>query len=191
MLAQVLRQNPILLLPYLYDECLKSTKVTLESSHDCVKLLGTALRTVPQTFLIIDGIDECEPKERKAMLNFFVSTIISDNIPQGKLRGIFISQELADIKTALRVADSINLTKHHNEIDIKNFAIEWATKIQQRFKLMDNIARDYIVKLVTDGAEGMFLFAKLVLENLHDQESLQKVYQELHPDTFPRGFDQA
>ena len=190
MLAQLLCQNPMLL-PYLYDECLKSAKVTLESSHDCIKVLGTVLQAVPQTFLIIDGIDECEPKERKAMLKFFASMTTSDDIPIGSLRALLISQELADIKTALHAADSVSLTKNHSEVDIKKFAVKWAAKIQRRFKLMDNSARDYIVKLVSDGAEGMFLFAKLVLENLHDQESLQNVYKELHPDTFPRGFDQA
>ncbi|KAE9372535.1 hypothetical protein N431DRAFT_536388 [Stipitochalara longipes BDJ] len=189
-LAQLLCQNSNLL-PHLYDECLKSAKVTLASSHDCVKVLGTVLQAVPQTFLIIDGIDECEPKERKAILKFFASMITSDDIPQGKLRGLFISQELADIKSALHVADTVNLTRNHSEVDIKNFAVKWASKIQQRFRLMEDSAREYIIKLVSDGAEGMFLFARLVLENLHDQESLQNVYKELHPDTFPRGFDQA
>jgi hypothetical protein len=190
MLAQLLCQDPTVL-PYLYDECLKSAKVTLASSHDCIKLLGTVLRAVPQAFIIIDGIDECEQTERKAMVNFFVSTITSDDIPPGKLRGLFISQELGDIKRALHTADSVRLTKDQSELDIKNFAVKWAARIQERFKLMPNPARKHIVKLVSDGADGLFLFARLVLENLYDQENLENVYKELHPDTFPRGFDQA
>jgi len=146
---------------------------------------------VPQTFLIIDGIDECDLKERKAMLNFFTSTITSGDIQPGKLRALFISQELGDIKTALHMADPVRLMKDHSELDIKNFAVKWALKIQKQFKLMPDPAREAIVKLVCDGADGMFLFARLVLENLHDQENLENVYRELHPDTFPKGFDQA
>jgi hypothetical protein len=56
---------------------------------------------------------------------------------------------------------------------------------------MPDPAREHIVKLVSDCADGMFLFAKLVLQNLHDQENLENVYRELRPDTFPEGFDEA
>lgn len=189
-LAQLLRQNPSIL-PYLYDECLKSAKVTLTSSQDCIKLLGTVLQAVPRTLLVIDGIDECEQRERKALLNFFTSSITSDDIKPGKLRGLFVSQELSDIKAALHMAESLRLTKDHNELDIRNFAVKWAARIQKRFTQMPDPAREHIVKLVCDGADGMFLFARLVLKNLYDQENLENVYRELHPDTFPRGFDQA
>jgi hypothetical protein len=190
MLSQLLRQQPTIL-PYLYDECLKSAKATLTSPQDCIRLLGTILQAVPQTFLIFDGIDECEPKERKSLLKFFTSTITNDDTVPGKVRGLFISQQLSDIMTGLHVADSIQLTKDHIELDIRNFAVKWALEIQKKFNLMPDPVREYIVKLVSESADGMFLFAKLVLQNLHDQENMDNVYKELHPDTFPEGFDQA
>jgi len=37
----------------------------------------------------------------------------------------------------------------------------------------------------------MFLYAKLVLTNLYSQVSLEKLYEELQPGTFPKGFEQA
>lgn len=190
MLAQLLAQNPSIL-PYLYDECLKSGKVTLGSPQDCVKILGTVLQAVPKTFIIIDGIDECEQKERKAILNFFTSVISNDDIEPGRLRGLFVSQELGDIKTALHMAETLRLKEEHSKLDIKNYAIKWSVKIQERFKQMPDAAREHIVKLVCEGADGMFLFARLVLENLYDQENLENLYNELRPDTFPSGFDQA
>lgn len=189
MLAQLLRQNQTLL-PYLYDECIKSAKVTLESSKACVELLSTVLKAVPKVFLVIDGIDECEPKERKAILNFFTSMIDKDDAEPGQLRCIFASQELRDINSALHMTEILRLTKERNEFDIKNFVVMWAFKIQKKFGLPHD-ARDHIIKLVYDGADGMFLFARLVVENLHDQKSSENVYGELHPDTFPTGFDQA
>ena len=39
--------------------------------------------------------------------------------------------------------------------------------------------------------QGMFLFAKLVLTNLLAQTSREKLYDELQPGTFPKGFEQA
>lgn len=37
----------------------------------------------------------------------------------------------------------------------------------------------------------MFLFAKLVLTNLYSQTSKAKLYEELQPEAFPKGFEQA
>ena len=188
MLAQLLQQNPDIL-AYLYDECLKSAKVTLASPHDCVKLLGAVLQAVPQSFIIIDGIDECEQKERRAILNFFIPAI--NNCDPGKIRGFFISQELNDIKTALHNPETLRLNEEHSKLDIRNYTIKRASDIQERFRLMPDEARDHIVQLVCDGSDGMFLFAKLVLENLYGQQNLENVYKEMRLDVFPHGFDQA
>jgi hypothetical protein len=190
MLAQLLTQNPIII-SYLYDQCLQSGKVTLSSPRDCSKILGTVLHAVPKTFIIIDGIDECEEKERKAMLNFFASLIDDVGIEPGKLRGLFVSQGLSDIKACLHMAKVLHLTEEHSKHDIEKYALRWSIRIQQRFIRMPDTARDHIVRLVCDGAEGMFLFARLVLENLFDQKCLEDLYYELEPDTFPNGFDQA
>jgi hypothetical protein len=51
--------------------------------------------------------------------------------------------------------------------------------------------KQQIVKMVCGGADGMFLFAKLVLDNLHGQDNLEDICNELHPNTFPHGFEQA
>jgi len=37
----------------------------------------------------------------------------------------------------------------------------------------------------------MFLFAKLVMTNLFAQATIEKLYEELQPGTFPKGFEQA
>jgi hypothetical protein len=193
-LAQLLQQNPEIL-PFLFDECQKSCKVTLASPKDCARILGTVLQAVSKTFIILDGIDECEPKERKAILEFFTSAIHDDENERGKLRGLFVSQDLGDIRSALHTAETLRLTEEHSMLDIQSYVIKWSQRIQGRFKksihTMPEEAREYIVKLVCEGADGMFLFAKLVLENLFGQENLEDIYKELTPETFPHGFDQA
>jgi hypothetical protein len=37
----------------------------------------------------------------------------------------------------------------------------------------------------------MFLYAKLVMQNLHDCVSREELYEEIHPDNLPKGIDQA
>jgi hypothetical protein len=39
--------------------------------------------------------------------------------------------------------------------------------------------------------QGMFLYAKLVMQNLEDQPSLDHLRKELEPDCFPSGLDEA
>jgi hypothetical protein len=179
------------ILAYLYDECLKSCKATLESQQDCIEILETVLRALPKTFIIIDGIDECETKERKAIMKFFLSAINKEGTELGKIRCLFASQELSDIKTGLQDPKILHLTEEHVKLDIQNYAVWYTSKIQERHKGIPQDAKDYIVKLVCEGSDGMFLFAKLVLKNLYAQKNLEDVYGELQPNTFPKGLEKA
>ena len=172
MLAQLLRQNPDIL-AYLYDECLRSAKVTLASPQDCTRILDAVLQAVPKTFIVIDGIDECEQKDRKPILSFFVRAI--KHADPARLRGLFVSQELSDIKTALHSFETLRLNEEHTKLDIRNYAVKWSFEIQGKFKAMTDAAREHIVHLVCEGSDGMFLFARLVLENLFGQKDLVNV----------------
>ncbi len=37
----------------------------------------------------------------------------------------------------------------------------------------------------------MFLYAKLVMQNLFNSVNQESLYMEIHPDTLPKGIDQA
>jgi hypothetical protein len=190
MLAQLLQQNPDIL-AYLHDCLSNASQLTLESQEECSKILGTVLLAVPKTFIIIDGIDECELKERRQILSYFTSAFRRYDGEPGKLRGFFVSQTENDIKKALHSAVTLRLTEEHNKRDIQSYANKHSLQIQQKFTSMPNEARDHIAQIVCETAQGMFLFAKLILENLYDQTNLTDLYQELRPDTFPRGLEQA
>ncbi|TVY27111.1 Vegetative incompatibility protein HET-E-1 [Lachnellula hyalina] len=177
------------LLPYLYDQCISSGQVSLVSTQSAVELLRTCLETVPQTYIVIDGIDECEYSERRAILSFFTSLIDNDITP-GRLRGLFVSQDENDIRRLLRKASVLRLTEEHNKSDIEAYASRWLSKIELKFEIPD-LTLQHIKAAVLGGCEGMFLFAKLVLTNLHDQVSRDKLFEELQPETFPKGFEQA
>lgn len=190
LLAQLFSQNASLL-PYLYECLMDSITPILGSWKKCKEYLSTVLEAIPQTLLVIDGIDECEQKERKMILNFFTSIVESLNTLTPKIRCVFISQRLDDIEKSLSTAESLELTSAHSERDVRNFAEKWSFKIKEKFNSLPEAARRSIVELVCDGEDGMFLFARLVLENLYGQENQDDVFKEIQPDTFPTGFDQA
>ncbi len=45
--------------------------------------------------------------------------------------------------------------------------------------------------LICKGRKGMFLYAKLVMQNLYNSVNQESLYMEIHPDTLPKGIDQA
>jgi hypothetical protein len=150
-LAQLLRQNEDLL-PYLSDKCIGSGQVSLVSSELCKELLETALKTMPKTYVIIDGLDECDTSERKTILSFFTSIIGANDIP-GKLRGLIMSQDENDIRKQLRSASVLRLTQTHNKGDIENFATKWSIQIQEKFQTPE-ATQAYIVSAVCEGSDG-------------------------------------
>jgi hypothetical protein len=155
-LAQLLVQNKDEdLLPFLYDQSLDSGEIELLSSQLCNSLLKAALESLPQDakiYLIIDGIDECEPQERRQILTTFSSLIANTDQP-GRVRGLFVSQDESDIKGWLRAAVNIRITASDNEEDIKYFVDHWASKITNKFGLPLDM-RDHVVKTVCHGADG-------------------------------------
>ena len=127
--------------------------MTLVSAQLFAECLETCLATMQKTYIIIDGIDECDAPERNEMISFFISLVKKADTPGG-LRALFISQDESDIRRLLRTATTLKLTGAHNKDDIESYATEWTKKIQTRFPVSDGTA-EYIKTAVCDGAEGM------------------------------------
>ncbi|KAL8789346.1 MAG: hypothetical protein Q9195_006873 [Heterodermia aff. obscurata] len=187
-LTQLLGKNTGLI-PYFYDRSIASSQTSLNSNQLCKELLEVATKCCSKTYIIIDGIDECDIKERKMIISFFTSLVDTQTQP-GSLRSLFVSQDENDIKNLLATASVIRVSSDDNKADIERFAGRWAFKIIQKFELAAEV-QDFITKTVTNRSDGMFLFAKLVLTNLYGQTTRDQLLAELQPDKFPRGLDQA
>lgn len=164
-LAQLLSQNEDLL-PYLYDQCSVTGAVSLVSSEMCKELLEIALKTMPKTFIIIDGLDECDMVERKTILSFLTSVIEKSDTP-AKLRGLFISQDENDIRKHLRLAAALRLTENHNKRDIESFATKWSLQIQNKFEISQP-TQEYIASAVCEGSDGKLRPPNLTLCEVAD-----------------------
>ena len=126
--------------------------MSLVSSEMCKELLEIALKTMPKTIIVIDGLDECETAERKAITTFFSSVIEKSDIP-GKLRALLVSQDENDIRKHLRSATTLRLTERHNKRDIESFATKWALQIRQKFDISPE-THEHIVSAVCEGSDG-------------------------------------
>lgn len=145
-------------------------------------------------FIIVDGLDEC--LQAPKVLDWFRTLMSSREDESGEnnescIRLFISGQRDGVLETQMSEYSTIQLetaTGHDREIEA--FATDMADKIQEHFRL-DSEAGQNIVSRVTSQAHGMFLYARLVLDNLLSQTSKYDLKQELKAGTFPDGLDQA
>ncbi|KAH9212710.1 hypothetical protein DL95DRAFT_508617 [Leptodontidium sp. 2 PMI_412] len=153
LLAQLLNKHREQLLPYLHDKLINSGQVTLVSSELIIECLQVCLKTTTKTYIVIDGLDECDAHDRNEILSFFLSSIDKVDTP-GQLRAFIVSQDLNDIRKALRTTTTVKLTEECNKGDIKSYSIHWIQKIRARFAIPDDMA-EYIQTTVLDRADAL------------------------------------
>jgi len=163
-LSQLLKYDHDLL-PWYYDNLLTSGQLSLSSEKLCKELVRALLLSGKKTFLVIDGLDECDRNQRKLLLDWLREIVgICDLQDPGKLRVIVLSQDEPDIRKNLGAFSEISLTASNNAHDIKQFVTGWCTKIQHKFGLEDEEV-DYIIDSTCHRADGRtvtgFIWLKL------------------------------
>ncbi|KAK4183033.1 hypothetical protein QBC35DRAFT_526351 [Podospora australis] len=163
-----------------------------ELGEDCILLQR-------RCWIVLDGLDECDqicPKngtpESVRLINWFLEQILPDvESENGFVRLLISGQRDGHVDQVLSGFPSINLdTMEHHKHDIQLYTYRWAAEIRKRFNL-DHTKEREIAEKVGIRAKGMFLYAKVVLHHLRDQESLADLKQELSQDNFPENLEAA
>jgi hypothetical protein len=207
-LAQLAAKNEMLL-NLLYKHASDDTNANLVSINTAKDLLSIALQTcdtLQKTYVVIDGLDEYDREDRKEICRWFKEFIRS--LPPadlGQVRCLFISQDDGYARKDLFDCSSIQLTASNTHDDIKAYCTMWYQRIEDRFGLLDPKEQN-IAEIITARARGMsvqgpwcnidmyagmFLYAKLVTWNLHEQPNRKSLLQEIRPDTLPDGLNQV
>ena len=152
-LAQLIQQNEHLL-SYMYEKCSSSNEVTLESLGLLKELTTLAIKSTPYTYVLIDGLDECETGEAKKIIIWFNSILGS-----GTFRLMYVSQrdnfeKLFDRAYTLSL-DPLHCGEHQK--DIEAYASHWSSKIGQKFELPP-VLEEQIVTKVTERSKGESYF---------------------------------
>jgi hypothetical protein len=152
-LAQLLSQNEALL-PYLFEKASTSGQVVLESPMLTKELLETALKSSEMVYIVLDGLDECDPNEKKAIILWFKSVI--NALPDTEfdsIRCLFISQDDGEVGNLLSGIPAISIKPEDTRLDILTYATIWSRKIQKKFDLLDD-KREDILTTVVERADG-------------------------------------
>lgn len=166
------------------------------------QLLTDLLQCVGVTYIVLDGLDEVSEKERHVLLNGFLQ--MSNQCPE--LKVMVSSREEADISGLLRSRALLLRIDLRNSEDIElyfnNRAEEWLNALEindATYSSLKNLlqgvpkkAKGIAIYCLYGGLakpSGMFLYAKLVIENLKSQLDLSAIKREAA--NLPTGLDQA
>jgi hypothetical protein len=204
------------LVPYFWMKAKSSGQGTLVAHQLTQSLIKLSCERILKQFIIVDGLDECPKEERHILLSFLAEIIdkTEDDEP-GKLRVLIVSQAEADIAETLskdcRARPNLSvqqfaIQQRHNKDEIEIFVKMWTDRIAEKFNLSVE-ETEFIQRMMSErtagmglGPErivsthttaGMFLYAKLVLENLYKQVTKSDLVAELDEQRFPVGLHQA
>lgn len=157
LLSQLCTGNPDLVL-HLYEKGnLQSGEATLHDKVMTEDLLNVAITDpLKTTYIIIDGIDECDRDERKDICSWFIDRV--NNLPKedfGILRCLFASQEDGLAKKDLSTIPAIEMSSANTRNDIKRYVTYWQRKIEAKHGELDPTGgSSSLVDLIMSGTRG-------------------------------------
>lgn len=161
MLAQLVAQDETLILHCELMMSTQSGKVPQDVLSDiklAKDLLKTALKS-RKTYVILDGIDECDREQRKDICLWFRETV--DGLPRTKrddIRCLFVSQDDGIARKDLSMLPTLSLTADKSERDIMEFSTHRQSELELRFGPLGNEGLD-LAKIVTARSRGTISLA--------------------------------
>ncbi|KAI0971544.1 hypothetical protein F4678DRAFT_87902 [Xylaria arbuscula] len=183
------------IVPELYQKCCVVGNSEARQLASLKAWTANLLKSQNSCMIILDGLDECNyttsGNEARQILDWMTANIIPEAEKDGsRIRLLALGQRDGIVDSALSKYPSIQLDSIRAHLDdIFMFARSRASKIRERFEL--NLEEELaIIKRITTTAKGMFLYAKVVMDNLMAQGSLAELDEELNV-SFPTGLNEA
>lgn len=154
-LSQLISQNKHLI-QYFYEKSSNCGETSLQTKALAGELLRVALSSSKRTYVILDGLDECDSKERRYIVEFFRNTVEALPIADmDSIRCLFVSQDDKEARKGLSNIPSIGICPSDTKHDIHSFVMIWKDKIERKFGDLQGVRCD-IAKIVTAKAQGIF-----------------------------------
>ncbi|TVY90811.1 Ankyrin [Lachnellula willkommii] len=188
LIVQILDLNPACL-DYLYEKMTASSERHPNSARLLQEIVLDLCINHDLLFVCIDGLDECEPNERSLILSLIGSITKASRADQS-VRFFLTSRRENDIERSLSSAIRLNIKTHHVENDILFYIKTQVSKLRKVFGFPAEREREVREKL-SSRPQGMFLLARLILDNLLAQDNLEDFDDEMDSDILPNGIEQA
>lgn len=137
-----------------FEDFSKQADVTIRSRESLETLTEKALEEFRVSYLVLDGLDECERKQARRTVEWLLSLLGHDKyVDKASLRILFSGQRDGLLDDVLSDFPNIRLESTKHNADIERYCLQYASKRQKRFRLNKDL-ETHITSLVTKGAQG-------------------------------------
>ena len=166
---QLLQETPGRL-PQLADIYFKGES---PNKSNLAEALRVFLRRDSPCWLVLDGLDECEPKVRAELLEIYGSIVHETKLLIASRNENDIAQWFSKLDSGLH--KTIRIDPSDNGTDIKRYL---DSKIKDMNVGDDELEMEISTKL-SEGAKGMFLWVVLMIEELSSQDTTEELEESL------------
>ena len=165
LISQILCQNDMLL-SYLYEKASTSGEAVLTGPSLVKEILSMVIKNCERTYIILDGLDECNRDDRKEITSWFRDLIDSLSPTDfGSIRCLFISQDDGPGRKDLSMLPTLKIRSEDNRCDIEVYATAWRKKIQEKFGLQDDNRDEIAGRIVTASGGKTFSRGRLLSQS--------------------------
>ena len=151
LLAQLLRKADETVMSWFGERCLSLDRQKLGSPEVLEELAMFAFNSQRISLVVLDGLDECCPKEIRRTISWFASHQ-GAHTDTGQIRVMYIGQRTDILESMLSSATSISLDNSPHQNDIEKYVVGKSRNI--KFKIKPDIVSQ-IVSRVTKTAKGL------------------------------------
>jgi hypothetical protein len=175
---------------YLFQAATTGCETKLRTTKLAKELLSACLQSTGTVYAIIDGIDECHQTEQQHITKFWINYVEQFSSDLEPSKCALFSRDDTTTKHMFVGLPTIRVRGKLHEADISSYSMTRTAELQQKFRLTDDEKNDIASRTVSR-AGGMFLFARLVMDNLSQQINKAGIYFEMAPDVFPVAIDEV
>ncbi|KAH8758170.1 hypothetical protein F5882DRAFT_453880 [Hyaloscypha sp. PMI_1271] len=159
-----------------YGRAKKYGRQHISASDNLFTVLSDVISSLPGAYIILDGIDECDDAAE------FTKSFADIARGAATLRLAFFSRKLPAIQNELEGATSIPLETNFVQEDIDKYLSE-SLKVPGR----GTDAHDYVLRRLSQAADGMFLFASLGVQSVRQAVDSKSLIEAVN--NIPAGLD--
>ncbi|EMT62723.1 hypothetical protein FOC4_g10006356 [Fusarium odoratissimum] len=167
---------------------------TMESTElaDLKKLASDCFTSRPMATLVLDGLDEAIDSEHEVSIAWCLNELLSVAKARScNLKVLICGQRDGRLDVMLSSQPQIRLDMvDAHQHDIEHFTKLKVAELHARFPLTQQ-EEEALVSKISSASQGMFLYARVVLDHLAEMDSIQEFEDELEEDTFPEDLDRA
>ncbi|KAJ5901293.1 hypothetical protein N7504_007286 [Penicillium tannophilum] len=189
-LAQILHQDKDLL-TYFYEERSKSKEAVLSAPDQVRRLLALAFQRCKNTYIILDGLDECKRDDRKEIVQWFIRLV--EKLPvneSSRIRCLFTSRDDGPGRKDFDGMFSLSIRQEDMRGDLQHYCQFQADKLKTKLWLSLDRTQE-ISDTVFKRAGAMFLLARLIWDSLLEATSIESLEEQLDPTRLPVDINDA